>query len=168
MKINLGIITKPQGLHGEFRVKPNGLDLSIFKNLKQVFIDNKHYEVAKITPRSVFVILKLKEFSSIDEVEKLRNKAIFYELDENRELDADEYLIKDLIGTIIVDENDNILGTLKEINNFGSADIFYCLDKNNKEFLFPFIQGTIIKFDKINKKIVIDSKKLSEIVCYED
>ena len=37
----IGVITKPQALKGEFRVKPSLLNLKKYKKLESVFINDK-------------------------------------------------------------------------------------------------------------------------------
>ena len=67
-KIEIGMLTKPQGLKGEFRVKHKPSALQLFFDLDQVEINGKTYNVLKVTDRGGFFILKTKEITSIDQV----------------------------------------------------------------------------------------------------
>ena len=72
-RIRIGIITKPQALKGEFRLKPDLLNLKEYKILSSVFIDNKEYIVERVSLRDAFVILKVKGVERCEDAELLRN-----------------------------------------------------------------------------------------------
>ena len=73
----IGIITKPQGLKGHFRVRQNYSNFSILTKVKEVVIKGKDYEVEKVTDRSEFFIFKVKGIESIEQAEDLRNEKIY-------------------------------------------------------------------------------------------
>ena len=95
----VGVITKPQGLKGHFRVRLNYSNFSMLSELKEVVIENYKYEIEKITHRDGFEIFKVKGIDNIDVVENLRNKIIYAEISERKTLAKDEFYIRDLIGS---------------------------------------------------------------------
>ena len=44
----IGLIVKPQGIKGEFKVQPLTDDITRFSNLKDVLIDDKNYRVTTL------------------------------------------------------------------------------------------------------------------------
>ncbi len=156
----IGVITRPQGLKGHFRVKPHYSNFSI--DIKKVIIKNHEYQVEKITNRHIFLIFKLVECNSIEEVEKFRNEKIYTNM-ENNNLADDEYFVADLIGAE-VKTNNKSLGVIKNILQMGAADVFEVENvQTNESFMFPFARNVLISFDKDKKIVLLDAKILDEI-----
>lgn len=158
----VGVITKPQGLKGHFRVRLNYSNFSMLSELKEVVIENNKYEIEKITHRDGFEIFKVKGIDNIDVVENLRNKIIYAEISERKTLAKDEFYIRDLIGSNVFVDKDKI-GKIENILTYGSADIFV-VKKDNKETLIPFVKGLVKNFNLTEKKLVLNKEKFNEIV----
>ncbi len=158
----IGVITKTQGLKGEVRAKIIQNENNLIKNNSDIYLNEDKYLVKKITDRNTFVVLKIEGVNSIDEAEKLINKDLFLEKSDAL-LGEDEFLVKDVIGFNVVDENNNILGTIKDINDYGAGDVYTVLDSDNKTFMFVNSRDVIAEFDFENNKLVVNSKILSEI-----
>ena len=163
--LELGVITKPQGLKGDFRVKPNSFHLPGIDKIKLVIVNNVRYNVLKATLRDTFCIFKLDGINSCEEAEELRNVKIYYEFDETQPLEDGEYYISDLIGCKLAKENGVLLGTISNVlTNSGSTDVICFVDNNNKEFMFPFVSDVFKNVDIELKNIIVDSKRLEEIL----
>ncbi len=164
-KLELGIITKPQGLKGDFRVRLNSTHIPGIDNIQYVFVNNTGYKVNKIVSRDKFYIFKLEGINSCEEAEELRNVKIYYEFDENQPLEDGEYYIADLIGCKLVKEDGVFLGTVSNIlTNSGSTDVICFNDNNSKEHMFPFVSDIFKSVDVELKNIIVDSKRLEEIL----
>ena len=83
----IGVITKPQGLKGHFRVRQNYSNFYILSKVKVVVIQNKEYEVEKVTDRGEFFIFKVKGIEQIEAAEALRNEKIYSKVEEREELE---------------------------------------------------------------------------------
>lgn len=167
-KLELGIITKPQGLKGDFRVRLNSTHIPGIDNIQHVFVNNLEYKVEKTASRDKFYIFKLEGINSCEEAEDLRNVKIYYEFDENQPLEDGEYYIADLIGCKIAKENGVLLGTISNVlTNSGSTDVICFVDNNNKEFMFPFVSDVFKNVDIELKNIIVNSKRLEEILVWE-
>ena len=62
-QIELGTLTKPQGLKGEFRIKHNIDSFQLFKDLKNITIGKNQYTVLSTTDRGGFFVVKTKELT---------------------------------------------------------------------------------------------------------
>lgn len=153
-QIELGILTKPQGLKGEFRIKHNIDSFQLFKDLKTIVIGKIQYTVLATTDRGGFFVVKTKELTDINQVESLRGQKVYTFVDENT-----ANMINNNLGYQIM-ANSAIVGTIVAVDNFGSTDI-YTLDNDKTIAVVP---NLIISVDD-NKKIVeVDSDILSEVV----
>ena len=73
--------------------------------------------------------------------------------------EEDEFLVDDIIGMVIYDENGNIVGQVLDIVNYGAGDIFI-MKCEGRRFEVPYIKDV---FKKKNNTLVADSKKLLEV-----
>jgi len=155
----IGYITKPQGIKGEFRASINDIDTDSLKKLKEIKIKNFVYEIEKVVLKEAFVIFKVKGIEDRNMVETLRNEKIFAEYEIS--LDEDEVLIKDIIGFEVVLNNGESIGKLKDVEYYGASEIYVVEGKT--EIMFPNARGVIEDFDMTNKKIILNAEILSEI-----
>ena len=158
-RISIGIITKPQALKGEFRIKPSLLNLKEYKKLKNVFIENKEYNVENVSLRDTFVVMKIDGVNSCNEAEIFRNKEIFADIEIKHEETFDLKGYQVFIG-------DKQLGVVTDINNYGSKDILSI--KGEHSIMLPVIDGLISQVFDDDKKVIIDANIFEQVVVYED
>lgn len=157
----LGIITKPQGLKGEFRINSTYFDFTPIKDLKSVVIGKTEYEVQKVTLRNNFIVMKVKGIESCEEAEALRNTPVYCDL--KTRLRKDEVLVKDILGFDLWGKQSNFkIGTLVSIDDYGKTEVYNC-EFNGKTFSFPNARGVILDFDMEQKRVVLDEFVLQEI-----
>ena len=93
------------------------------------------------------VIVKLKEFDKIEEVEFLRGKELYVSRDNAVELQEDEYFITDLIGMEVVSEDGESIGILKDVILTAANDVYVVDLPDGKEVLIPAIVSCIKDVD---------------------
>lgn len=161
MSLNLvGVATKPQALKGQFRIKPEILNLKSFKKFDSLTIDNREYKVESVTVRDTFVIVKLEGVDTCEMAETFRNKKVFAEMEIEVEDNFD-------LENFEVKFDDEIIGKVIEINNFGSKDV--CTIKTpNGNVMLPVIDELIVDIDESNKIVSMNKKIFAEVAVYED
>jgi 16S rRNA processing protein RimM len=158
-RISIGIITKPQALKGEFRIKPSLLNLKEYKKLKNVFIENKEYNVENVSLRDTFVVMKIDGVNSCNDAELFRNKEIFADIEIKYEESFDLKGYQVFVG-------DKQLGVVTDINNYGSKDILSI--KGEHSIMLPVIDGLISQVFDDDKKVIIDANIFEQVAVYED
>lgn len=153
-QIELGTLTKPQGLKGEFRIKHNIDSFQLFKDLKNIVIGKNQYTVLSTTDRGGFFVVKTKELSDINQVESLRGQKVYTFVDEHT-----ANIINNNLGYQIV-VNSEAVGTIVAVDNFGSTDI-YTLDNGKTIAVVP---NLIISVDDDKKIVKVDGNILSEVM----
>lgn len=157
----IGIISKPHGLHGEVNVFPTTDDPARFKKLKKVIMESGREGRIELNVQSVkffkkFVIVKFKEFNTIEDVEKLRGTELIIPRSDAQKLGKNEYYASDLIGLTICDEEGNELGVLKEVISTGANDVYEMQREGEEEtILIPAISDCIKNVDIENGLITI-------------
>lgn len=147
----VGTITSTHGVKGEVKVYPRTDDVRRFKKLKEVFLDTGKEKII-VHPESVkffkqFVILKFKEFNSMNEVEGLKNKDLLVDRKNAVKLEEGEYFVADLIGLTVYRENGEVLGELTDVLQTGANDVYAVKKSDGKEILLPAIKDCIKEVD---------------------
>lgn len=143
----VGVISTTHGIAGEVKVFPTTDDMNRFKKLKEVILDTgKETQLLHIQQVRFFknmVIVKFKEFQSINDVERLRGKSLYVTRENTVKLQKDEYFIADMIGIQVVSDEGEDLGILQDVMQTGANDV-YVVEKDGEELLIPAIKDCIL------------------------
>ncbi len=144
----VGNIAGFHGLKGEIKVYPLVDDIACFYDFEKIEIEDQSYTVDSVRNHKNFVLVKLKEFNSLTEVEGLKGyvKAV---MDE--ELTEDEIYIDDLISMPVIDQNDKRVGTVT--NYYSSGQKLVAISalpelECKREILLPFVDEFILEINK--------------------
>lgn len=158
-KLQVGAITSTHGVRGEVKVFPTTDDVKRFKRLKEVILDTGKeeltLEIEGIKFFKQFVILKFKGFDNINDIEKYKGKNLYVTRANAVKLRKDEYFIADLQGMCVVDENDQTIGTLRDVMETGANDVYIVDMTDGRELLLPAIKECILNVDVENGKICV-------------
>ncbi|MEA2022234.1 MAG: ribosome maturation factor RimM [Candidatus Caldatribacteriota bacterium] len=153
--ITIGKITSTHGNKGEVKVMPLTDKIDRFKNLINIYIDKKIFEILKSRMTGNSVILKLIGIDKIDEAKKIVGYFIEIRLSEAIKLPEDSYFLHEIIGLDVYLENNEYLGMIENIIRTGSNDVYIVKNKEGREILVPAIKEVIKVIDIDNKKIII-------------
>ncbi|HHW66799.1 MAG: rRNA processing protein RimM [Epulopiscium sp.] len=158
--IEIGKIVNTQGIRGDLRVIPTTDDPKRFELLKEIYIESrnelKKYTIEKVWYHKQFVILKLKEISSMTEGETLKNSIIKIPREFALPLEEDEYYIGDLYDIDVYTDHDEYLGKITDIIFTGSNDVYVVRKEGEtKDLLIPAIKDCILNVDLDHKKMVV-------------
>ena len=101
------------------------------------------------------VLIKFEGIDKIEQAEELRNSYLTVSRDSVEELEEGRYYIVDLLGLDVYTDEQVLLGTLDDIFNTGSNDIYVVKNKEGKQILLPAIEDVIKQVDLENKKIIV-------------
>lgn len=161
-KLILAQSLKPQGINGEIKFRLLCESVEDIKNSNSLFLGSEPVTISEIRENNGFVFIKFKEITSIAIAERFRDQFLSVPRAEvEKNLKESEYFIADLIGKNIIFESGEILGVLTDVQNFGSADVFYVKKTNGKEVLFSNVDGVIINVDE--NSIVLNQQKFNQV-----
>ncbi len=146
----VGIITNTHGIAGEVKVFPTTDDPKRFKKLKEVILEpekeNRILHITGVKFVKNLVVLKFREFASINDVQRLREKKLYVTRENAVKLKKNEYFIADLIGLKVQSTDGRDLGTLTDVITTGANDV-YVLQGDGRELLVPAIRECIRAVD---------------------
>ena len=140
--LQVGVITTTHGVRGEVKVFPTTDDPARFKKLKDVILDNGNVKFFKN-----MVILKFKGLDNINDVERFRQAKLLVTRENAVELEEDEYFIADLIGINVTSDEDEELGTIKDVLQTGANDVYVIAKENTPDLLVPAIHDCVLAVD---------------------
>ena len=149
--LRVGVVTSTHGVRGEVKVFPTTDDAKRFKKLKTVILDTGKGQTALEIEQVKFfknmVILKFKGYDNINDVETWRQKDLLITREQAVALKPDEYFITDLIGLTVVNEEEAVLGRVKDVLETGANDVYVVELTGGKELLLPAIKDCILNVD---------------------
>ncbi|MBL0701806.1 MAG: ribosome maturation factor RimM [Spiroplasma sp.] len=163
MQVKIGKIVNTHGIKGELRILSN----SDFKELRfaignDIWIATKAGEVMVTIeghfPHKTFDIVKLKDYDNINDVLQFKNLFIYDNEIATDQMEDDNYLNKDLIGCVIINEDNIKRGTVTEVIENPAHDLLR-IQGDDKKFFIPFINEFILEIDLESKTIIIDEIK---------
>ena len=157
--LEIGQIVNTFGIKGMVKIKPFTDDIRRFDELKTVYVEKNstqtEYEIEEVKYHKDMVLIKFKGIDKVEQAEMLRNSYLTVSRDSVEKLEEGRYYIVDLLGLEVYTDEQILLGTLEDIFNTGSNDIYVVKDKQGKQILLPAIQDVIKQIDIENKKIIV-------------
>lgn len=166
-KVSVGEIVKPQGIKGEVKIKLYDKNFEMGE-ITSFIVDNTLQKVDEHRKAGEFLFVKFQGVCTVLDAEKLRGKVVYLtEQSAKDRLKENEYYVEQLLGFLVKVE-DKTVGTLEDVQNFGSADVYYCKGENCKEIMFPLVSGLIKDINTDLKLIELDKQKFDEVAVFED
>ncbi len=144
----VGNISGFHGIKGEIKIHPLVDDLGLFYDFKEIEIGTKKYEIDSVRPHKSFLLVKLKDLNSLNDVEALSG---YVKADLNEELAEGEIYIDDLISLDVLDEDSKTVGTVSNFYSSGQSLLgVNVIEELNckRELLIPYVDEFILELNK--------------------
>ncbi len=160
--ISIAKILNFHGIKGEAKIGFTKGRENQIEALKKVFAkkDGQYSElnVSSVRFHKHFAIIKFKEFQTVNDVEEFKGCDLYLSKEKVEEtLSNDEYLISDLIGMDVYDEDGSCIGAITAIGENLANDLLSVKDANGKEHLVPFVKEIVPVVDLKGRKVVINN-----------
>ena len=161
--ISVGKILNFHAIKRDAKVGFSKNQQDFFMSLDTVYLkDKQNYiplEIESVKPHKSILIVKFKDIDSINDILQYKGHLLFVEETVIREnLDEDEFLIDELVGLDVLDNNDGSkLGFVIGVSNNGASDLISVKTNSKKICLIPFVKAIVPVVDIQNKKIMINN-----------
>ena len=153
--VNVGWVLGSHGTSGEIRVKSYTDVPSRFDPGRELYIERVTYRITdSSTARKDRVVLKLEGIDTPAAAEGLSGQWLTSPAQDSPELSAGEFFHFQLLGLQVRTEEGEELGTLREILQTGSNDV-YRVEKDDKELLLPANAQDILRVDQTDVVMVV-------------
>ena len=159
--ISVGKILNFHGIQGEAKVGFSKNQQDFFCSLCEVFVKHDHdyipLKIKNVRLHKNFAIVKFEGINSINELMEYKGCLLFVEEKTIREnLEEDEFLIDELVGLEVFDENGSKVGFVVGVSNNGANDLLSVKAKNKKISLVPFVKAIVTDVNIKEKRITIN------------
>ncbi len=162
--VKLGKVVKLHGYIGQMKIATSfDKDFDIKQITKLYDVDKNEFNVTRIFANTDSVVVSLENVD-LEKAKSFVGRDFYI----SRDLVKDKILIEDLKKSCVKFEDGTILGKINDVQDYGTAEVFYCMQENGKELLFPNVKGVIVSFDYKEKVLVVSKEKLKEVSDYED
>jgi 16S rRNA processing protein RimM len=157
--IQVGKIGRPKGTKGLLRLHcflNDNRDINQFQ--KFYLKDETIIKVKLVSFDSKSPLVTINDISDRNQVEVYVNQYIYLQKEKLSPTQENEFYFHDLEGLDVVDQQNEIVGKVESVVNFGAGDLLeiYFLKSSKKEF-FRFTGTNFPKVDIKEKKITIKS-----------
>lgn len=156
--ILIGKIVNTHGIKGEVKVYPYTDDIDNLSKIKEVYFDEKLNDKHKVKSCKIqknMLIIKLEGINIVEEAAKLKDTNLYIIKEDISDIE-DTYYVEDLIGMDVIDEKEQVIGTITYVFNTGANDVYEIKSSDNKEIYIPAIKDVVKKVDVKNKKMYIE------------
>lgn len=158
--VSVGKILNFHGIKGEAKVGFTRNQEDFFCSLEKVFIKkDANYEPLKIISsrlNKTFALVKFEGINSINDLMPYKGAFLYVEEETIREnLEDDEFLIDELVGLEIFDENNKKQGFVIGVSNNGANDLLSVKTNSKNVVLIPFVKAIVTDVSIKDKKITI-------------
>ncbi len=147
----IGQVVKPQGIHGELKVKIISSFPERFKQLDVFYLREDERQICyveKVRVKGDFAFIKIRGVDDRTQAEHYRNNFLYVRESELFPLpDNDSYYHHQLIGMKVVNTRGESLGVIKDVENYPGNDLFVMEDEKGREHLLPASKAFIKKVD---------------------
>jgi len=156
-KVFVGKIVNTFGIKGELKIA-NSFEWpeKVFQKEVNILINNESFKITKVRYHKNHYLVEINDLNDINLVEKYKGLDI-YILKSSLDLQADEYLMNDLIGLDVYDNNE-LIGQVTEIINHPVNPLI----KVNNQFYIPMKAHYIQTVDLKDK--CIKGKNIKELM----
>ena len=157
----LGKIVKKYSFKGELLAKLDTDEPNIYENLDTIFIDVNGTLIPFFIEKSQLhksdlLRLKFEDVSCEADADALLKSDLYLPLDLLPKLQGNKFYFHEVINFQIIDENFGPVGNVKGVNDT-TAQALFEVDRDGIEILIPVNDDFIIKLDKINKTIIVNT-----------
>lgn len=154
--IDIGCVTAPHGVKGEFRVNPLTDFPNRFLDMKTLCLYDKKsvlkaelvIETVRIRPDKGDVLIKASGIDGRDQADSLKGLFIKIPKDQRVELEENEYWIDDLIGLKVLEaESGQETGVICGVLSAGGCDVYSVKSQNGKVFMIPAVSKYVLSVD---------------------
>lgn len=163
--MSVATILKPQGIRGEVKVQTLVDDVDLLLTIKSFIIGQEKFTVKTARKNGEFCYILFDQVLDRNKAETLRGCELCVDDASKPKLGKGRYYISDVVGMSVVADNE-ILGKIEDIMQYGSADIYSV--KGQQNFMFPAINAVVLEYNIIDKQLLVDKQELLKVAVYED
>lgn len=152
----IGVVTRPHGLRGEIKVRPDTDDPTRFESLEAVYVgreeaDARTWKIVGVRYQAMrsgtAVVLALDGLSDREGAERLSGMSVWADEDALPPLDEGEVYVSDLVGLEVRDASGSVLGSIADVLDLPAQPVLVVIRPSGAQALVPFVAAFIERVD---------------------
>ncbi len=142
----IGLLRRPHGVRGDLLMEvythfPERLRIGT-----RIYVGDDHapLKISRRRQHNDGLILGFAGVDSVDAAAKYRSKTAYVTAADRPPLPDGEYYHHQIIGLMVLDENDRPLGRVTEILETGANDVYVVTPSNGRELLIPALKQVLL------------------------
>ena len=162
----IGTVLKPQGIHGECKIRSYAADTEMYYQWKTLYIRNNNaflpvsVHVVRISDGYVYAVLN--NSVSADDAEKYRDTELYVDRSHTAPAEEGAVLIADLLGCEARDEKGTYVGILTDVFQYGTVDT-WVFNTGKGTLMAPALLSVFPEVDIEKKTILVIRERLEEV-----
>jgi 16S rRNA processing protein RimM len=157
----LGKIVKKYSFKGEVLAKLDTDQPELYENLDAIFIELRNNLVPFFVEssqlhKSELLRLKFEDVNTEADADSIMKSGLYLPLNLLPKLEGNKFYFHEVIGYTIEDKNFGEVGKIVGVNDT-TAQALFEVENNGKEILIPMNDEFIIKVDRKNKTIFVET-----------
>ena len=167
----IGTVLKPQGIHGECKIKSYAAEIGRFRKWKTLYLRSPEgwspvaCRVVRIGDGCVYATLNGSE--NPDQAEAFRGADLYVDRAQVAPPSGNSVLIADLIGCEAQDESGARVGVLTEVLQHGPVDTWVFRTETGT-LMAPALLAVFPEVDTSSGRITVCADRLREVAVYAD
>ena len=156
--LKVGKIVNTHGIKGDLKVLPLTDYMERFEELDWVYIDgnDERFYIKNVRYMPAVVLLSFKGYEDINLVKRFKDKYLFIDENQRRDLPEGTYYIADIIGLDVYTTKGEYIGRVKDIIQTSSNDVYVIEGEGSREIMIPAVEEFISGICLGEGKIIID------------
>jgi 16S rRNA processing protein RimM len=156
--IEMGRVAGSYGVRGWIKVVPGGGVAQALASVREWWLGGQRYEVSEAKLHGATVVAKLAGMESREQALELKGARIAVERAALDEPDEGHYILADLVGLEVRNEQDEVLGAVKKWFSNGAQDVMEVAGPgaNDRTHLIPWVSAIVKGVDLEGRRIVVD------------
>ena len=154
----MGKLLKPRGLKGELRAAIFNEYGSALKLGTKIWLKTEEnyfsLQIEAIKMAGEKSCIKLSGCNTMEAADRIKGLVFFLPRNKFDPVGENEHYLVDMIGSLVLDENQKSLGTVTDILIMRAQNIIV-VETGGNEFLIPYVDAHITLFDEKKKNLIV-------------
>jgi len=150
----MGRVAGSYGVRGWIKVVPGGGVAEALAAAREWWLGEERYEISEAKLHGATVVAKLAGVESREQALELKGARVAVERGALGDPGAGHYILADLVGLEVRNEQDELLGTVKRWFSNGAQDVMEVAGEQTR--LIPWVKAIVRSVDLEERRIVVD------------
>jgi 16S rRNA processing protein RimM len=154
----MGRVAGSYGVRGWIKVVPGGGVAAALAGAREWWLGEQRYEVSEAKLHGATVVAKLAGVESREQALELKGARVAVERAALGDPGEGHYILADLVGLEVRNEQDEVLGTVKRWFSNGAQDMMELVDagSDGRTRLIPWVSAIVKSVDLEARRIVVE------------